>query len=154
MLYHNGLKQGLQAFRQRRINASTYTSRSLHYDGRNRLSNVWTPSQSKKLADTVPEDAHDLLVRAGFLRQAHSGIFHLLPLGLRVQDKIERLVDKHMLALGASKVSLSSLTSESLWQRSGRLEKGRGSEFFRLEDRKGTKMLLSPTHEEEIPTIV
>ncbi|KAK0356194.1 hypothetical protein LTR91_019523 [Friedmanniomyces endolithicus] len=154
MLYHNGLKQGLQAFRQRRINASTYTSRSLHYDGRNRLSNVWTPSQSKKLADTVPEDAHDLLVRAGFLRQAHSGIFHLLPLGLRVQDKIERLVDKHMLALGASKVSLSSLTSESLWQRSGRLEKGRGSEFFRLEDRKGTKMLLSPTHEEEITTIV
>ncbi|KAK0892043.1 hypothetical protein LTR91_021148 [Friedmanniomyces endolithicus] len=154
MLYHNGLKQGLQAFRRWHITASTFTSRSIHHDGRNRLSNFWTPSQSKKVAETGNEDAHDLLVRAGFLRQAHSGIFHLLPLGLRVQEKIERLVDKHMLALGASKVSLSSLTSESLWQRSGRLEKGRGSEFFRLEDRKGTKMLLAPTHEEEITTIV
>ncbi|TKA74701.1 hypothetical protein B0A55_05090 [Friedmanniomyces simplex] len=143
------LKEALQGH----INASLHTRQSLHYDGRNRLSNVWTPTQSKKSAETVPEDGHDLLVRAGFLRQAHSGIFHLLPLGLRVQEKIERLIDKHMLSLGASKVSLSSLTSEDLWQLSGRLEKGRGSEFFRLEDRKGTKLLLSPTHEEEITTI-
>ncbi|KAK5675512.1 hypothetical protein LTS10_011956 [Elasticomyces elasticus] len=153
MLYSNGLKQGLGAFLRNHVSASTWTRR-LHYDGRNRLSNVWTPTQSKKPAETGSEDGHDLLVRAGFMRQAHSGIFHLLPLGLRVQEKIERLIDKHMLSLGASKVSLSSLTSEDLWQRSGRLEKGRGSEFFRLEDRKGTKLLLSPTHEEEITTIV
>ncbi|KAK5691078.1 hypothetical protein LTR97_011730 [Elasticomyces elasticus] len=153
MLYSNGLKQGSGAFIRSHVSASTWTRR-LHYDGRNRLSNIWTPTQSKKPAETSPEDGHDLLIRAGFMRQAHSGIFHLLPLGLRVQEKIERLIDKHMLSLGASKVSLSSLTSEGLWQRSGRLEKGRGSEFFRLEDRKGTKLLLSPTHEEEITTIV
>ncbi|KAK4902005.1 hypothetical protein LTR27_000905 [Elasticomyces elasticus] len=152
MLYSNGLKQGSGAFLRTQVSASTWTRR-LHYDGRNRLSNIWTPTQSKKPAETVSEDGHDLLIRAGFMRQAHSGIFHLLPLGLRVQEKIERLIDKHMLSLGASKVSLSSLTSEDLWQRSGRLEKGRGSEFFRLEDRKGTKLLLSPTHEEEITTI-
>ena len=100
------------------------------------------------------EDGHDLLVRAGFLRQAYSGVFHLLPLGLRVQEKIERLIDKHMLRLGASRVSLSSLSSEELWQRSGRLDKGRTSELLHLEDRKGVKYLLSPTHEEEITTIV
>ena len=58
-----------------------------------------------------------------------------------------------MLRLGAAKVSLSSLTSEDLWQRSGRLDKGRMSELLSLEDRKGTKYLLSPTHEEEITTI-
>ena len=100
------------------------------------------------------ENGHDLLVRAGFLRQAHSGIFHLLPLGLKVQNKIERLIDKHMLRLGASKVSLSCLSSEELWKRSGRLDKGRTSELLRLEDRKGAKYLLSPTHEEEITTII
>jgi prolyl-tRNA synthetase len=33
-------------------------------------------------------------------RQAHSGIFQLLPLGLRVQDKIEKLIDKHMRSVG------------------------------------------------------
>lgn len=93
-------------------------------------------------------------MRAGYLRQAHSGIFHLLPLGLRVQNKIEGLIDKHMSALGASKVSLSSLSSEELWAKSGRLDKGRSSELLRLEDRKGAKYLLSPTHEEEITTII
>ena len=58
-----------------------------------------------------------------------------------------------MSSLGATKVSLSSISSEELWQRSGRLE-GRDSEFLRLQDRKGAKYLLSPTHEEEITEIV
>lgn len=70
-----------------------------------------------------------------------------------MQNKIEALVDKHMSSLGATKVSLSSISSEELWQRSGRLE-GRDSEFLRLQDRKGAKYLLSPTHEEEITEIV
>jgi prolyl-tRNA synthetase len=76
-----------------------------------------------------------------------------LPLGLRVQDKLEKLIDKHMRILGASKVLLSSLSSEDLWRRSGRLE-GKDSEFLRLQDRKGAKYLLSPTHEEEITSLV
>lgn len=74
--------------------------------------------------------------------QAYSGFFQLLPLGFRVQEKIERLVDKHMRNLGkmslaavpanrahtkspakgASKLSLSSISSESLWMQSGRLK--------------------------------
>nr|OQO29443.1 hypothetical protein B0A51_04019 [Rachicladosporium sp. CCFEE 5018] len=131
----------------------TFQSRLIHIDGRNRLSAFWTPTESRKPNATTQEDSHDLLQRAGFLRQAHSGIFHLLPLGLRVQEKVEWLIDKHMRSLGASKVSLSSLSSEELWRKSGRLE-GRDSEFLRLQDRKGAKYLLSPTHEEEITTIV
>lgn len=46
------------------------------------------------------ENANDLLIRAGFLRQAYSGIFHMLPLGLRVQNKLEALIDRHMESLG------------------------------------------------------
>ncbi|KAK5167968.1 uncharacterized protein LTR77_006535 [Saxophila tyrrhenica] len=136
------------------ISAQTLLSRRwLQHDGRNRLSNIWVPSQ-RAPDDTQSESGHDLLVRAGFLRQAHSGIFHLLPLGLRVQEKVERLIDKHMQSIGASKVSLSSISSEDLWQRSGRLDQGRTSELLHLEDRRGTKYLLSPTHEEEITTII
>lgn len=71
-----------------------------------------------------------------------------------MQNKIEGLIDKHMRTLGAAKVSLSSLSSEELWAKSGRLDKGRSSELLRLEDRKGAKYLLSPTHEEEITTII
>ncbi|KAI5462983.1 hypothetical protein BGZ63DRAFT_412687 [Mariannaea sp. PMI_226] len=93
------------------------------------------------------------LIRAGFLRQAHSGVFQLLPLGLRVQDKIEKLVDKHMRSIGASKLSLSTISSEELWQKTGRLD-AVASELFRLTDRKEVPLILSPTHEEEITSLV
>ncbi|KYG47166.1 hypothetical protein M433DRAFT_152581 [Acidomyces richmondensis BFW] len=146
---------------QARSVAQSKGQRAFHQDGRNRLSNFWVPTQKKDRLDgtktnddEIHGNGHRYLLRAGYLRQAHSGIFHLLPLGLRVQDKIERLIDKHMIRLGASKLSMSTISSEDLWKRSGRLDAGRGSELFRFEDRKESKYLLSPTHEEEITMIV
>ncbi|CAK7209693.1 hypothetical protein SCUCBS95973_000526 [Sporothrix curviconia] len=97
--------------------------RYMQLDHRNRLSNIWVPAPQVSLKDAKhDEESHAKLMRAGFFRQAHSGVFHMLPLGLRVQDKIEALVDKHMKAIGGSRVSLSSISSEKLWARSGRLE--------------------------------
>ncbi|KAJ0121729.1 hypothetical protein J7T55_008896 [Diaporthe amygdali] len=87
------------------------------------------------------------------IERSHSGIFHLLPLGLRVQDKLIHLVDRYMRGLGASRVHLSTISSESLWEQSGRLNKI-GSELFRFSDRKEGKYILSPTHEEEITSLV
>ncbi|EPE26862.1 Class II aaRS and biotin synthetase [Glarea lozoyensis ATCC 20868] len=58
-----------------------------------------------------------------------------------------------MAKLGSSKVDLSSITSEKLWEKSGRLSSV-GSELFRFKDRKDTGYLLSPTHEEEVTTLV
>ncbi|KAL0261253.1 hypothetical protein SLS55_004949 [Diplodia seriata] len=120
-------------------------------DERNRLSSFWLPTGGITPKDGEGKDSHALLVRAGFLRQAHSGIFHMLPLGLRVQEKFEHLIDKHMRSIGASKVSLSSISSEELWQRTGRLE---GKELLRLKDRSNSGLLLGPTHEEEITELV
>ncbi|KAH8592442.1 hypothetical protein B0O99DRAFT_629750 [Bisporella sp. PMI_857] len=120
-------------------------------DDRARLSKFWVPSGG--IAELDEEDSHAKLIRAGFLRQAHSGIFHMLPLGLRVQNKLEVLIDKYMSKLGASKLSLSSISSEELWTKSGRLLKA-GSEIFRFRDRKDAGFLLSPTHEEEITNLV
>ncbi|KAL2067083.1 hypothetical protein VTL71DRAFT_1507 [Oculimacula yallundae] len=120
-------------------------------DGRARLSRMWVPTGG--IAASATEDSHAKLVRAGFLRQAHSGIFHMLPLGRRVQDKLEALIDKHMFRLGASKLALSSISSEELWAKSGRLANA-SSELFHFSDRKDAKYLLSPTHEEEITTLV
>ncbi|OTA19527.1 hypothetical protein BTJ68_15332 [Hortaea werneckii EXF-2000] len=163
LFFRNGLRRSVGACSSAwtspsRIPASpNWNRRCIHFDGRNRLSNFWSPTQRKPKGDRSHQDGeidgHELLLRAGFLRQSASGIFHLLPLGLRVQDKIEKLIDKHMTSLGASKTSLSSLSSEDLWRQSGRLD-GRDSEFFRLQDRKEARLLLSPTHEEEITKIV
>ncbi|KAF4969123.1 hypothetical protein FSARC_3590 [Fusarium sarcochroum] len=118
---------------------------------RSTLSTTWVPTGGITANDD--EFGHGKLVRGGFLRQAHSGIFQLLPLGLRVQDKIEKLLDKHMHSVGASRLSLSTISSEELWQRSDRLDSV-APELFRLQDRKETPLILSPTHEEEITTLV
>lgn len=129
--------------------------RCYHSDDRVCLSGYWIPSskiRGEKRAKDEEEDSNVLLVRAGFVRQSYSGIFHLLPLGLRVENKVERLLDKHMNSLQASKVSLSSLSSQDLWSRSGRLVGG--ADVFKFSDRKGFKWLLSPTHEEEMTNLV
>ncbi|RKF63549.1 Proline--tRNA ligase [Erysiphe neolycopersici] len=130
--------------------------RRISYDSfpntRTRLSKIWIPTGGAAIS-TDEGYGHAKLVRAGFLRQAHSGIFHMLPLGRRVEQKLEALIDKYMSHLGASRLSLSSISSEELWQKSGRLKKAK-SEVFRFEDRKSAKYLLSPTHEEEITSLV
>jgi prolyl-tRNA synthetase len=62
-----------------------------------RLSQVWTPTGGIAVHnDHRISDGHEKLIRAGYLRQSQAGIFHMLPLGLRVQSKIEKLVEKHM----------------------------------------------------------
>jgi prolyl-tRNA synthetase len=65
-----------------------------------RLSKVWTPTggiavQSNH-SNHRASNGYEKLVRAGYLRQSQAGIFHMLPLGLRVQSKIEKLVEKHI----------------------------------------------------------
>ena len=133
----------------------SHPRRWYHQDERVRRSGFWIPSskiRGEKRAKDEEEDSNVLLVRAGFVRQSYSGIFHLLPLGLRVQNKTERLLDKHMDSLQASKVSLSSFSSQDLWSKSGRL--AGGADVFKFSDRKGSKWLLSPTHEEEITNLV
>lgn len=69
-----------------------------------------------------------------------------------MQNKLEALIDKHMESIGASKTSLSSITTEELWKQSGRYSSN--SELLRLKDRKDSGFLLSPTHEEEITALV
>ncbi|KAK0730560.1 hypothetical protein B0H67DRAFT_562093 [Lasiosphaeris hirsuta] len=117
-----------------------------------RLSRVWIPGGG--IAASGTEDGYSKLIRAGYLRPSHSGIFHLLPLGRRVQEKVERLIARHMEeSLAASRVSLSSISAEALWEKSGRLQNV-ASELFRFSDRKDVPYLLSPTHEEEITSLV
>ncbi|CRK06803.1 hypothetical protein BN1723_008937 [Verticillium longisporum] len=120
-------------------------------DQRQRLTAIWTPTGGRTAGEA--ERAHDKLIRAGLLRQSHSGIFHLLPMGYRIQSKLESLIDKHMQSLGASRVALSSITSKKLWQQSGRYE-NLGSELFNFQDRKGADYMLAPTHEEEVTSLV
>ncbi|RDA90527.1 hypothetical protein CP533_4149 [Ophiocordyceps camponoti-saundersi (nom. inval.)] len=149
---------------------NTFQIRSISHHGltkagrpRSLLSSIWTPTGG--VSASLRESGHERLIRAGFLRQRPTprllipsfktlpGAFHLLPLGLRVQQKIEALLEKHMQSLGASHLSLSSLTTRYLWSRSGRLN-DLLPELFQFVDRREASLMLSPTHEEEITKLV
>jgi prolyl-tRNA synthetase len=116
--------------------------------------------QSKLFLNTMrenPADAeivsHQLMVRAGLIRQLTSGVYTFLPLGYRVLKKIEAIVESEMDAIGAQEVLLPALQPQELWVQSGRSETY-GSDMFRLEDRHARKMVLGPTHEEVITTLI
>ncbi|QCR19653.1 proline--tRNA ligase [Agrococcus sp. SGAir0287] len=101
-------------------------------------------------ADAV---SHRLLLRAGYIRRAGSGLFAWLPLGLRVRRRIEDVVREEMTAAGAQEVLFPGLLPREPYERTGRwTEYGDG--IFRLQDRKGADHLLAPTHEEVFTLLV
>src|SRR5919202_3727225 len=99
----------------------------------------------------VPADAqvasHQLLVRAGFIRQLGAGIYSILPLGQRSLLKITRIIRQEMEAIGAQEFYLPALNPREIWEESGRWTV-MGENMFRLKDRKGADLCLAMTHEE------
>src|SRR5947209_18817400 len=91
--------------------------------------------------------SHVLLVRAGYIRKLAAGIYSLLPLGVRVVKKIERILREELDRAGAQEVLMPVLHPAELWQESGRWQKY-GPELLRIRDRKNAEFVFSPTAEE------
>ena len=89
----------------------------------------------------------NLLVKAGFIKKTSAGIYMMLPLGLKVENKIEDIIRKHMNKAGGQEVKMPALIASEYYENSGRL-KGFGPSIFKLKDRTGKDMVLGPTHEE------
>lgn len=109
-------------------------------------------------ADAIGAHGNDLeslklLIRGGYIRQSSSGIFTLLPNGLRLARKVEAIVTEEMDRIGASRLEMPMLLSSSLWHKSGRFDT-MGSELYKLTDRKGSQFVLAPTFEEEVTNMV
>ena len=111
---------------------------------------------SKMLVPTlreVPADAeavsHILMLRAGYVRQLAAGLYIYLPLGLRVIEKVNKIIREEMNAIGAQEITMPVLHPAEVWQETGRWYEI-GDEMFRLKDRGGRDMCLGMTHEEII----
>ncbi|MEM9495859.1 MAG: proline--tRNA ligase [Pseudomonadota bacterium] len=104
----------------------------------------------------TPSDAeivsHQLMLRAGMIRQEGAGIYAWLPLGLRVLRKIEGIVREEQNRAGAVEMLMPTIQQAELWRESGRYD-AYGKEMLRIEDRKGRDMLFGPTNEEMITEI-
>lgn len=105
----------------------------------------------------VPADAevksHQLLLRAGFIRQTASGIYSYLPLATLTLRKIETIIREELEAVGAAELLMPALQPAELWQESGRWN-DYGPELMRLKDRASRDFALGPTHEEVITALL
>jgi len=116
-----------------------------------KFSNFFSPTLKN-----IPVDAeiisHQLMIRAGMIKQASAGIYSWLPLGLIVLKKIEKIVREEQNLAGAIELLMPTIQSADLWVKSGRYEEY-GKEMLRIQDRGDREMLYGPTNEELITDI-
>ena len=93
--------------------------------------------------------SHQLLLRAGFIRQLGAGIFSYLPLARRVMTRIEHIMRAEMNAIGGQELTMPVVHPADLWQQTGRWADV-GDEMARFKDRTGHDMVLAMTHEEVV----
>jgi prolyl-tRNA synthetase len=116
-----------------------------------RLSRYFLPTlrETPKEAEIV---SHRLMLRAGMIRQQSAGIYAWLPIGLKVLDKINRIVREEQNRSGAVEILMPTIQSADLWRESGRYE-AYGKEMLRIKDRHDRDMLFGPTNEEMVTEI-
>ncbi|MGZ8307017.1 MAG: proline--tRNA ligase, partial [Allosphingosinicella sp.] len=116
-----------------------------------RLSRYFLPVMKE-----TPSDAqivsHQLMLRAGLVRQTAAGIYAWLPLGLKVLKRIEHIVREEQDRAGAVEMLMPTLQSADLWRQSGRYD-AYGPEMLRIRDRHDRDMLYGPTNEEMITAL-
>ncbi len=116
-----------------------------------RLSNYFLPVLKETPADAQIA-SHQLMLRAGMVRQESAGIYAWLPLGLKVLRKIEQIVREEQDRAGAVELLMPTIQSADLWRESGRYD-AYGKEMLRIVDRHDREMLYGPTNEEMITEI-
>src|SRR3954451_13255682 len=96
--------------------------------------------------------SHRLMLRAGLIRRLGSGIYSLMPMGLRIARKVEAIVREEMNRAGAVELSMPVVQPAELWQESGRWQ-AYGPELLRLKDRHDRDFVIQPTSEEVVTDI-
>lgn len=108
------------------------------------------------LGDNLSEmkaTSHKMLLRAGFIRETTSGVYAYLPLAKRVLNKIEKMIQQEMDALGAVEISLPNLQEKEVFEHTGKVETFQ-DELFHIKNKSKQKLILAPSHEEAIARLI
>jgi prolyl-tRNA synthetase len=97
--------------------------------------------------------SHRLLLRAGYVRQLGAGIYSLLPLGFRVNKRVEQVIREEMNAIGGQEMEMPVVHPADLWRETGRYD-AIGPEMARFKDRADRDMVLAMTHEEVVADLL
>lgn len=101
----------------------------------------------------VEAASHQLLLRAGFIRQLGQGLFSVLPLAQRAMTKVEAIIREEMNAIGGQEIKMPVVHPAEIWKATGRWHSV-GPEMARFRDRKDRDMVLAMTHEEVVADLV
>lgn len=100
--------------------------------------------------------SHQLMLRAGYIKQVMAGVYDYLPLMHRVLQKVTQIVREEMNAKECEELLMPALQPKELWVESGRWDRYTEVDgiMFAFEDRRKSMVCLGPTHEEVITDIV
>ncbi len=115
------------------------------------LSKLFIPI-TKDLPSEAKIKSHQLMLRAGMIKQSSAGIYSWLPLGFKIMKKIEQIVREEQNNISAQEMLMPTIQSAEIWKESGRYD-DYGDEMLRIKDRQGREMLYGPTNEELITEI-
>jgi prolyl-tRNA synthetase len=131
---------------RRHAAAAWWVPRQLPYDAMSRATELFWPTLKEAPADAEAA-SHKLMVRAGLIRQIAAGLWTFLPAGWRAHRKVEQIIREELDAIGAQEMLMPVLQPAEIWKRTGRYEI---EELLKLEDRKGSELVLAMTHEEAV----
>jgi prolyl-tRNA synthetase len=103
----------------------------------------------ESLSSEIVAKSHILMLRSGLIRQNASGLYTILPLGLRVLQKIEKIIQEELDKIDCQRLNMPILQPKSLWEETGR-DAVYGPELLRIKDRHGNDLFYSPTAEEMV----
>ena len=102
------------------------------------LSNLFIPITKDPPVEAKIK-SHQLMLRAGMIKQSSAGIYSWLPLGFKIMKKIEQIVREEQNLIGAQEMLMPTIQSSEIWKESGRYE-DYGEEMLRIKDRQGREM--------------
>lgn len=114
-----------------------------------RLSKLFSKTRKEVPADETSRNAQ-LLIRAGFIHKEMAGVYALLPLGLKVFEKIKNIIQEEMEKLGAQAIAMTTLQSKELWQKTDRWDDKKVDIWFKSRLQSGQAVGLAWSHEESI----
>lgn len=118
-----------------------------------RLSQLFTTTAHQVPADEQARNAQ-LLIKAGYINKEMAGVYALLPLGLKVVEKIKQIVREEMNAIGGQELLMTSLQRKVLWQKTDRWDDKKVDIWFKSKLQNGSDVGLAWSHEEPIVDMV
>lgn len=118
-----------------------------------RQSQLFTKTRFEAPKDEVSKNA-ELLIRAGFIHKDMAGVYSMLPLGLRVVEKIKKIVREEMNFIGGQEIELMALQEKDVWEKTGRWDDKVVDNWFKTTLKNGTELGLAYTHEAALAEVM